>query len=131
MCASVFLTNVSCFWLEYLRENTELMSFHAPIFQFSVAAMRVPSRLDIKDMNQKLPAEKLNRNSSNTFEIHVKVPKAGEFNLKLHPQTWHQITRRLKTPLLWWLIVMLGGNSVILLRAQYPPALPPQNHNQQ
>lgn len=82
-------------------------------------------------MTQKLPDQKLNHNSPNTFEIHVKVPKGGEFNLKLHPKTWHQITHRLKTPLLWWLIVILGSNSVMWLRAQDPPTSPPQNHSQQ
>jgi hypothetical protein len=81
-------------------------------------------------MTQKLPDSKPNNNSSNIFEIHVKVPKGGEFNLKLHPRTWHKIMHRLKTPLLWWLIVMLGGNSVMLLRAQQPPAISPQNQNQ-
>jgi hypothetical protein len=81
----------------------------------------------MKYMTPKLPNSKLDHNSSNIFEIHVKVPKGGEFTLKLHPQTWHQITRRLKTPLLWWLIVMLGSNSVMMLHARQAPTIPTEN----
>jgi hypothetical protein len=85
----------------------------------------------MKYMTQKLPDSKLNQNSSNIFEIHVKVPKGGEFTLKLHPQTWHKISRQLKTPLLWWLIAMLGSNSVMLLHARQITTIPPQNQKPQ
>jgi hypothetical protein len=73
-------------------------------------------------MTQKLPDPKLNHNSPNTFEIHVKVPKGGEFSLKLHPQAWNQITNRLKNPLIWLLLVIGSGS---LLSPQLSPHIDP------
>jgi hypothetical protein len=82
-------------------------------------------------MTQKLPDQKLNHNSPNTFEIHIKVPRGGEFSLKLHPQAWNQITHRLKNPLIWLLLVIGGGSllspqlSLQLLPQIAPPSNPP------
>jgi hypothetical protein len=105
------------------------MSFHAPIFQFAVASMRVPSRLDIKDMNQKLPDKKLNRDSSNTFEIHVKVPKGGELNLKLDPKVWRQISNQLKNPS-FWLLLTISCGSMLSSHIQTPSNPPTIQQNQ-
>jgi hypothetical protein len=79
-------------------------------------------------MTQKLPDSKANHNSSNIFEIHVKVPKGGEFNLKLDPKVWNQISNRLKNPL--WLLLMIVCGSILSPHIPTPPNPPAIQKNQ-
>jgi hypothetical protein len=64
-------------------------------------------------MTQKLPDSKPNNSAGDGFELHVKVPEGGEFNLKLQPKTWRKFTALIKHPLLWALALLLGGGSVM------------------